>query len=200
MKRTWRRRNFFIKKELQGKYIFSFFIFTIGGSIIFTLIFSLLSANTLTVIYDNYNLRIGKTPLILLKEILSAHWIFIVTAGIFIVVISMFLTHRFAGPMFRFEKSVEEMVKGNFDFQIRLREKDEGKELAELMNRLITMFSSNVREMRRLTDEIASRLTIVSGKIRQIQPEEAAIKLDEASILAKKLRDMFDFFKTKDDA
>lgn len=200
MKRTWRRRNYFIKKELQGKYIFSFFIFMIGGSIIFTLIFSLLSANTLTVIYDNYNLRIGKTPLILLKEILSAHWIFIVTAGILIVVISMFLTHRFAGPLFRFEKSVEEMVKGNFNFQIKLREKDEGKELAELMNRLITMFSSNVKEMRRLTDEIESRLTIVSGKIRQIQPEEAAIELDEASVLAKKLRDMLDLFKIKNDA
>jgi len=200
MKRTWRRRNYFIKKELQGKYIFSFFIFMIGGSIVFTLIFSLLSANTLTVIYDNYNLRIGKTPLILLKEILSAHWIFIATAGILIVVISMFLTHRFAGPLFRFEKSVEEMVKGNFNFQIRLREKDEGKELAELMNRLIVVFSSNVKEMRHLTDEIESRLTIVSGKIRQIQPEEAAIELDEASVLAKKLRAMLDFFKIKNDA
>lgn len=172
----------------------------IGGSIVFTLIFSFLSANTLTVIYDNYNLRIGKTPLILLKEILSAHWIFIVTAGILIVIISMFLTHRFAGPLFRFEKSVEEMVKGNFNFQIRLREKDEGKELAALMNRLITMFSSNVKEMRRLTDEIESRLKIVSGKIRQIQPEETAIELDEANVLTKKLRDTLDFFKIKNDA
>jgi hypothetical protein len=91
------------------------------------------------------------------------------------------------------------MVKGNFNFQIRLREKDEGKELAELMNRLITMVSSNIKEMRRLTDEIESRLTIVSGKIRQIQPEEAAIELDEASVIAKKLRYMVDFFKIKND-
>ena len=45
MGKTWRRRNYFIKKELQGRYIFSFFLFVILGSIIFSLIFSMLSAD-----------------------------------------------------------------------------------------------------------------------------------------------------------
>jgi len=62
MNKTWRRRNFFIKKDLQGKYMFSFFIFLVAGSIIFTLIFSLLSLNTMTIVYDNYKLQIGRTP------------------------------------------------------------------------------------------------------------------------------------------
>ena len=200
MKRTWRRRNYFIKKELQGRYIFSFFVFVIIGSIIFTLIFSLLSSNTLTIIYENSNLRIGKTPLILIKEILSAQWIFIATAGIAVVVVSMFLTHRFAGPIYRFEKSIEEMARGHFNFQIHLRKKDEGKELAQMMNQLIDMLSSNVGEMRRVADEIDSRVEEAYKSIDRLEEgKEAALELDKAKDLSGKLKDMLHSFKIKND-
>jgi len=200
MKRTWRRRNYFIKKELQGRYIFSFFVFVIIGSIIFTLIFSLLSSNTLTIIYENSNLRIGKTPLILIKEILSAQWIFIATAGIAVVIVSMFLTHRFAGPLYRFEKSIEEMTKGNFNFQIRLRKKDEGKELAQMMNQLNDTFSSNIGEMRRVADEMNIELTNAYNSINRIEEgKEASLELDRANASNGKLREMLQSFKIKND-
>jgi methyl-accepting chemotaxis protein len=198
MKKTWRRRNYFIKKDLQGKYIFSFFLFVIAGGVIFTLIFSMLSANTLSIAYENYNLRIGKTPIILLKEILSANWIFIVAAGLSVVVLSMFLTHRFAGPMFRFEKSVEEMMRGNFNFQIRLRKKDEGKELAKMINELADMVSSNVSEMRRLSDKIGTVLTDARESISETKGNrEADQKINEANALNGKLREILGYFKTK---
>jgi methyl-accepting chemotaxis protein len=201
MKRTWRRRNYFIKKDLQGRYIFSFFIFVIFGVIIFTLIFSLLSANTLTVVYEDYSLRIGKTPFILIKEILRADWIFVVTAGLSLVIISMFLTHRFAGPMYRFEKSVEEMLGGNFDFQIRLRKKDEGKELAAMMNQLISTISSNLREMRDLTDAIELKLKDASETVGQIeQGKEMSLKLTEARDLTARLGAILQAHKIKNDS
>ena len=201
MKRTWRRRNYFIKKELQGRYIFSFFIFVIAGCILFTLIFSLLSADTLTIVYEDYNLRIGKTPLILIREILSADWIFIVTAGLSVVVISMFLTHRFAGPIYRFEKSVEEMLRGNFDFQIRLRKKDEGKELAEMMIQLISTLSSSFREMSDLTDAIELKLKDASESVGHIeQGKEASLELTEARDLTGRLRAILHAHKIKNDS
>jgi methyl-accepting chemotaxis protein len=200
MKGTWRRRNYFIKKDLQGRYIFSFFIFVIAGSIIFTLIFSLLSSNTLTIIYENSNLKIGKTPLVLIKEMLRAYWIFIATAGLAVVIISMFFTHRFAGPIYRFEKSIEEMTRGNFNFEIWLRKKDEGKELAQMMNQLIDMVSSNFREMRLVADEISGKLTSAHKSINQIEEgKEAALELDKATALSSKLSEMLHSFKIKND-
>lgn len=193
-----RRRNYFIKSELQGKYIFSFFIFVITGSILFTLIFSLFSADTLTIIYENYHLQIGKTPLVLLKETLLAYWIFIVSGGLTIVIVSMFLTHRFAGPIYRFEKSLEEMIRGNFNFEIRLRKKDENKQIAQMMNQLINMLSSNFKEMRHLTDEIDSKLTDVSKSVKQIEGgKEATVEIDKANALAKRLREILYSFKIK---
>ena len=198
MKKTWRRRNYFIKKDLQGKYIFSFFLFVILGSIFFTIIFSLLSTNTLTIVYENYDLKIGKTPVMLIKEILRAHWIFITAGGLIVVVLSMFLTHRVAGPLFRFEKSVEEMLSGNLDFQIQLRSKDEGKELAEKMNRLIGMLSSRIGEMRELGIEIESRLSDASKVIRTEEKyRETAADLEKAGELSGRLNDILQKFKIR---
>jgi methyl-accepting chemotaxis protein len=200
MKKTWRRRNFFIKKDLQGKYIFAFFLFVVGGSIIFTLIFSMLSANTLTITYKDYDLQIGQTPLMLLREILSAHWIFIITAGLAVVVVATFITHRFAGPMFRFEKSVEEMLNGSFDFQIRLRKKDEGKELAEKINQLIDMISSRMNEMKRLNNKIGDCLAEARQSDDQIKElTETADGIKEARALNQKLREILSQFKIKND-
>ena len=200
MNRTWKRRNYFIKKDLQGKYIFSFFIFVVAGSIIFTLIFSLLSSNTMTIVYDNYKLQIGKTPLMLIKEILSAQWIFIVAGGFLVVILSMFLTHRFAGPIFRFEKSIEEMTKGNLNFRIYLRAKDEGKELAEKINILIDMLSSNIKEMRRLSEEVNNKLTDANNSLKENKEgKETALDIEIAGDLNRRLHEILRKYTVKDD-
>ena len=200
MNRTWKRRNFFIKKDLQGKYMFSFFIFLVAGSIIFTLIFSLLSSNTMTIVYDNYKLQIGKTPLILMKEILSAQWIFIVAGGFLVVILSMFLTHRFAGPIFRFEKSIEEMTKGNLNFLIYLRAKDEGKELAEKINILIDMLSSNIKEMRRLSEEVNNKLTDANNSLKDNKEgKETALDIEIAGDLNRRLHEILQKYTVRDD-
>ncbi|MFZ5907431.1 MAG: methyl-accepting chemotaxis protein [Nitrospirota bacterium] len=198
MKRTWRRRNYFIKKDLQGKYIFSFFIFVLLGSILFTVIFSYLTSDTMTIVYDNYTVRVGQTPFMLLKETLSAHWIFIVTGGLLVIIVSMFLTHRFAGPLFRFEKSVEEMISGNFDFQIRLRNKDEGKELAEKINRLITMISSSMNDLKRLNADMEDTLSDIAKTLEERDGgREAPGTVKKARELNRRMHEIMARFRVK---
>jgi methyl-accepting chemotaxis protein len=172
----------------------------VAGSIIFTLLFTLLSSNTMTIVYDNYNLRIGKTPLMLVKEILSAQWIFIVAGGFMVVILSMFLTHRFAGPIFRFEKSIEEMTKGNLNFRVYLRAKDEGKELAEKINILIDMLSSNIKEMRRLSEEVSNKLTDANNSLKgNKEGKEIVPDIEIAGNLNRRLHEMLQKYTVKDD-
>jgi methyl-accepting chemotaxis protein len=195
MKRAWRRRNYFIKEDLQGKYIFTFFIFVVAGSYLFTVIFGLLSSESLTIVYEDYHLQLGKTPLVLIKEILRAHWIFIATGGVLVTLTSMFLSHRVAGPLYRFERSVEEMKKGNFNFEIRLRSKDEAKELARMLNEFNTGLSSRLRESRELTDAIGRHLTDARGAAG----DNAAETIDGALSLNSRLREILHSFTLKND-
>ena len=154
MSQEIKRRNYFINKELQGKYIFKYFLLVALGSILFSGIFSFFSSNTLSIVYDNYHLKIGTTPGILLSKILSTQWFFIVIGGAGTIVFTLFLTHRIAGPFYRFEKTLDAMNKKDMSQVIVLRKKDEGKELAEKINNFNRMLSSDLNEMLKNAKEI----------------------------------------------
>ena len=129
-----KRRNYFINKEFQGRYIFNYFFLATIGSVLFIAVFSFFSSNTLSIVYENYHLQLGVTPGILMKKMLGTQWLVIVLGGGAVVLITLLLTHRIAGPFYRFEKTMDEMIGGDLTQKIVLRKKDEGKDLAQKIN------------------------------------------------------------------
>lgn len=151
----YRRRNYFINKEYQGRTIFHYFLLILAGSILFSLVFSFFSSNTISIVYDDYHLKLGTTPGILLDRIFSAQWFFIVVCGMAVIFITLFLTHRVAGPFYRFEKSLDTMLEKDISGNIHLRKKDEGKGVAERINRFNTMLAGDLSQVEALNHEIS---------------------------------------------
>lgn len=151
----YRRRNYFINKEYQGRTIFHYFLLILAGSILFSLVFSFFSSNTISIVYDDYHLKLGTTPGILLDRIFSAQWFFIVVCGMAVILITLFLTHRVAGPFYRFEKSLDTMLEKDISGNIHLRKKDEGKGVAERLNRFNTMLAEDLSQVEALNHEIS---------------------------------------------
>jgi methyl-accepting chemotaxis protein len=151
----YKRRNYFINKEFQGRYIFNYFLLAAIGSILFIGVFSFFSSNTLSIVYDNYHLQIGVTPEILFKKILSTQWLFIVLGGGMVVLVTLVMTHRVAGPFYRFEKTLDEMLTGDISKKIILRKKDEGKDLARKMNAFNDMLGDKLSIMENFNAKIA---------------------------------------------
>lgn len=160
--RTWKRRNFFIKKDFQGKFILRFFLTIFVGAVIFTAILSIFSAHTITITYEDSYLRLDKTPKALFKEIIRSYGVYIFLLGIIISSLSLFLSHRIAGPLFRFERSVEEITKGNLSFRISLRRRDEAKELAHMINEMIETLSCQIRDVGLQVDAVHNQLIVLS--------------------------------------
>lgn len=79
-------------------------------------------------------------------------WIFLVFA-VFILVQSVFYFHRIVGPMFLFEKIMRKLAAGNFSMKMHWRKKDETKELASLIGKMIENTRSSVLEDRKKIDE-----------------------------------------------
>ena len=170
----YKRRNYFINKEFQGKYIFNCFLIIAIGSILFIGIFSFFSSNTLSIAYDNYHLQLGLTPGILFKKLLYTQWFFIALGGGLVIVITLFLSHRVAGPFFRFEKALDEMIQGRIANKIVLRKKDEGKKLAQKINTFNLKLSHDLSLMENFNSSIVD-------SSRQM---EKALKSPEADIEA----------------
>jgi methyl-accepting chemotaxis protein len=188
MKRPWTRRNYFIKREVQGRYLFIAFAFAVTELVLFVVLLGASQADKLTVSYEDHNLRVAQAPLAFFEQVLGAHWIFIVLGGLALGLGSLLLTHRFAGPMYRFEKTLEQMIRGNLATRVRLRTRDEGAELAALMNRFNDEMSASLGEMRAGAEAIRASLRLAS-KARKTAEIKALVGRAEESTrrLAEKL-------------
>ena len=145
----YKRKIFFIKKDLQGRQVLGFFLFFAGGCLMFIALFMLFAADSLTIAYDGHNLQFGQTPLMLLKQVMASSWIVVVIGGSLLVYAALRFTHRIAGPLFRFEKALDNMNAGHLDDFIHLRAKDEGKELADKINGFNDQLSESLIGIRR---------------------------------------------------
>jgi HAMP domain-containing protein len=61
-----------------------------------------------------------------------------------IAIISVFLSHRIAGPIYKFEQTIKECASGKNPKEIKLRKGDEFYELASAINNLIQKKKSTV--------------------------------------------------------
>lgn len=181
-----KRRNYFVNKEFQGRYIFHYFILATIGSILFMGVFSFFSANTLSITYDNYHLQLGVTPGILFQKMLSTQWVFIVLGGMVVVFVTLMLTHRLAGPFFRFEKTLDAMLSKDLSDILFLRKKDQGKALAKKMNAFNHMLGTDLAEIRKHNEKIAvssrnlAHLLDTSPDLETVQDiQKARILLDD---------------------
>ena len=107
MAKMYKRRKFFIKNDFQKKLFLGFFLFMAGGGLLFN---------------------------VLLKQLPTANWLLVIIGGGCVMAGSLFLSRRILGPLYRFELTLDNMLKGRLNNRIHLRDKDEGKVLAQKIN------------------------------------------------------------------
>ncbi len=66
---------------------------------------------------------------------------------------SIFLTHKIAGPLYRFQQSCREITTGNLAVRIKLRRFDEAKDIASTFNEMAEKLDHSVIRMKTIMDE-----------------------------------------------
>lgn len=200
MVKNYKRRKFFIKKDFQGKLILGCFLLVAGGGLLFNVLLGLLSADTLTISYTNKDLQLGQTPFMLIKQVLTANWFLLVIGGGFVMLASLLLSHRIAGPLYRFETTLDNMQQGRLDNIIQLRDKDEGKELARKINEFnvqlsqsFTLISQNSKALQILTEQA---LTLDLPEKEKEQLASLCWSMQEHN---RKIRNNCNFFCSRDE-
>ncbi len=82
-------------------------------------------------------------------------WVFGIGLLLIIVqigLLTVFFSHRIAGPIFRLEKACHTIIDGDYTDEIRLRKRDEMKNLAGLFNEMIRKTNQRLKALRD-TDE-----------------------------------------------
>lgn len=169
--KKYKRRRFLIKRALQVKLLLGYFFFVISGGIFFIVLMGFFTTESMTISYNSNNMEMVHTPFALLKQSLSSQWILLSVGALILAIMAVLITHRVAGPLFRFEQTLDNMLSGDLDDIIYLRSKDEGKELAGKLNSFNKGLSNNIRKVTKESRAIASLIHQVQQVATQL-PEE----------------------------
>lgn len=178
------RKHFFINREMQGRYMLTFFLPMVFMLVffLFTLYFASQSIITTTtkIIKEEIDTRIAaqfqdqlqpsiEEYSVLVKGIKSyirdfstgqkfrkalmgsLLWIFGI--GIFLIIVqvallTIFFSHKLAGPLYRFEKACHGLINGDYTEKISLRKGDEMQNLAGLFNEMIAATRDRMKALR----------------------------------------------------
>jgi methyl-accepting chemotaxis protein len=161
----FQRRTVLIKKTLQLKYIGMVFVSVllasciVGFDMYFTMAKMLLAENPgMSVAVSQFN------GVILLK------------LGLYLVLmllISLYVSHRFAGPIYRFEKSCQIVSTGDLTHRVSLRTGDELLELQEEFNGMLASLQASLQKDRNLAARVGERLEAAAKNC----PDGAAAEL-----------------------
>ncbi len=197
MKRDYQRKkkNFFIKKDFQGKMILAVFMAVFLGCLCFILLFGFFSSDTMTISYSNNTLQMGQTPIILLKKAVAANWVFLIIGGTLLVILAMVGTHRIAGPLYRFEKALDNMSQGKLNDIIHLRTRDEGKDLAQKINVFNQVLSEKIAEIGKHSLAVSDLMNqLQAGDAGKLSPEELELICQSITKNNKKILESTEFF------
>jgi len=180
MKQKNRRKNYFIKKKFQGNFIFRFSFLLILGLVLSGTILYLFSRGTLTTTFVNSRLSIVNTAHYILPGLLGSSLITIVLVSLATAVVIMYLSHRIAGPLYKVERSAQEIGAGDLTLKIRLRSTDEMAKLADCFNQMTEDLKKHLLEIKTKSEDLGKYLTALKEKDTAKELLEKKRQLDSA--------------------
>lgn len=177
-----KRRIYYIEKKFQTKYILLTIFLLLTYT--FAFIFIIFSPYILTLYFDFYSLSEKAEAARTLLLLHSTVWPGI--AGIILLfgALSIFTTHKIAGPLYRLKKTIGEIINGNLDVRVKLRKGDDLKDLAEHVNML-------AEELKTFVNTVKIDYNLLSEYILELEREIDAKMITEESgkKIIKKVQD-----------
>jgi len=138
--KSFHRRTIFIKKKLQIRYMLLICLSVLCGLTIMTMELTL----TFNELFDSYPILMQ--PLYdAFLPILSNFFYKIAIYILFVILISAILSHKMAGPIYRFEQTCKAIAKGDFSQRVHLRKGDQFVELQEEFNKMMDRVEAELK-------------------------------------------------------
>ena len=194
----FRRRNYFIKKKFQVNFTVKFLIIILIEAFLAAGLFLYMSKGTLTTGYLGSELRIARTYDFFLPMLLLSNLIIVGISAVIGIAVLIFLSHRIAGPLYRFENILDAIKKGDLTQRFKLRENDQFVELANSINEHTDTLDKNMGHLKAGVMEF-SQLTSKMQTAMASDPsanKELERLLQEMSKKLQELEGAANYFKT----
>ena len=200
-KPAFRRRNYFIKKKFQLDFSIRFLILIVIEALFAAGLFIYLSRNTLTTGYIGSDLKIARTSEFFLPTLLLSNLIILGVTAVIGIVVLILISHRIAGPLYRFEKSLSDIGKGDLTHRFRVRQKDQLAELADSINEFTSIMDKKAGDIKHSIHEVSKLFSEIQSRISSnpLSDKELERMLLEAYKKVQELEDTLSYFKTSEE-
>ncbi len=160
------RRHYFVNHSLQGRLVLG-----MVGAAILSFVFVLI----------DYYLSFGRNAgwnLEMLEVFLVAQKLPLIQLVVFVFVlvfVTVYLSHRVAGPLVNLDKSLARVADGDLTTRLQLRPRDELKNIRDSFNRAMTSLHDKmaadrgrVKEVMTLLDQIVAAPELTPGHVAEI--------------------------------
>jgi methyl-accepting chemotaxis protein len=153
-----RRKVHYIKKEFQLVFIIKFCFLVILGALVSGAVIYLVSQGSATTVFENSRIRIKSTADFILPAVLLSTAVVTVLVGLASVIITLYASHKIAGPIYRIEKDLEKVMLGDLRVKFNLRENDQLQALATMIEALVVNLGDDIKELRQVRSQLAKAL------------------------------------------
>ena len=167
-----KRKIHFIKKDFQFRFILKFCLVVLAGVAISTGALFFFSSGTLTSSFHDSRLVIKSTSLSILPIVLYTNLVSLGLITLAAIAITLLVSHRLFGPLYRFEMDLREIGTGNLLKQIHLRKEDQLIEFVACINKMTTGLHRKVSDIRGEIDQV------IKSASRENVPEEIIEELN----------------------
>lgn len=193
-KKTYlKRKNYFIEKPFQTKFILKFCLLVAVGGLLTIGILYFLAMQSTTVAFVNSRVVVKTTADFILPILIQTVVIVMIIVSIGTMAVTLFVSHKIAGPLYRFKKVMKTLEEGNFSSNFRIRTADQLKDLADAFNNMIIKIRT---ELKTIKDNFFS----LDEKLNNISEEDVVEKkrslLSELKRISGELNKKVDHFKT----
>ena len=141
----FKRRTIFIKKKLQLRYMALIILSVLSGLLIMAYELTF----TLNEVFDHYPVLLQ--PLYDHFPTLAYSFVYkLLIYVVFVVLISAILSHKMAGPVYRFEQTCKDIAKGDFSKRVHLRKGDQLMELQDEFNKMMDRVEEEIKKNKKV--------------------------------------------------
>ena len=178
------RRNYFIDKEFQTKFILKFCLIAILSSLVLSFFVIFLSRGSTTVTIENARVMVKGSADFIFPIMLQTLLIATVFSAFAVSVLTLFVSHKIAGPLYRIKKEIDVLKSGDLTPSFKIRKDDQLQNLAVTLAEL----AGRLRDKHKALKE---RLLQLRDMLRQPQYNKEAVENK-----LKELEDILNYFKS----
>ncbi|MEW6666393.1 MAG: methyl-accepting chemotaxis protein [Thermodesulfobacteriota bacterium] len=155
--RPYRRRILYIHKAFQRSFILKFCLIALCAMMAASMLLYFLSKNTLTATYRYHHLALQRTGEAILPALVITNLVVLLVLLAATILVTLYVSHKIGGPLYRFGKTFESVGNGNLSFQVKLREHDQLADFAAAINQMMGNLKERVMQIQHEVDLVRAK-------------------------------------------